>query len=161
MLIIASCPPPLPRPPRSGTAGGGGEASRHRTHLSMSSPPPVIHSSCHFSSSPPPVGNSLMWSVINRHVITIKTRNISTSKGSDSSGNPYGPVSYVAAQDAATRFYPQFHSLIASASLQHRYVSPHSRSGIRMYRVRRTVHSSPASANCRPTQGVVTGGKVS
>ena len=87
-----------------------------------------------------------------------KDRNISTSQVSDSSGNPYGPVSYVAAQDAAPRFYPRFYSLIASASLQHRYVSPHSRSGIRVCRVRRTVHRSQASASCRPTQGVVTGG---
>ena len=143
--------PPPPMAPKVGhrRRGGGSNASPY-------SPLSILP-----SSSPPPVGNGLMWLVINRQMITTKTRNISTSKVSDSSGNPYGPVSYVAAQDAATRFYPQFYSLIASASLQHRYVSPHSRSGIRMYRVRRTVHRSPASANCRPTQGVVTGGKVS
>ena len=152
LLCYLSLPVPPPSHGPQGRApqeGGGNNASPY-------SPLSILP-----SSSPPPVGNGLMWSVIDRQVITTKTRNISTSKGSDSSGNPYGPVSYVAAQDAATRFYPQFHSLIASASLQHRYVSPHSRSGIRMYRVRRTVHRSPVSAKCRPTQGVVTEGKVS
>ena len=88
-----------------------------------------------------------------------KDRNISTSQVSDSSGNPYGPVSYVAAQDAAPRFYPRFYSLIASASLQQRYVSPHSRSGIRVNQVRRALHRGQASASCHPTQGVVTGGE--
>ena len=141
-------PPPSHGPQGRAPQEGGG---KHRVTVQPLSILP--------SSSPPPVGNGLMWLVINRQMITTKTRNISTSKVSDSSGNPYGPVSYVAAQDAATRFYPQFHTLIASASLQHRYVSPHSRSGIRVYRVRRTVHRSPASASCRPTQGVVTGGK--